>query len=160
MATNRRRRSPAPQAETRAPKPATRVPQVATPTQHLQWAVAALEADDGARAARHLDAVISLAPSNPDVRALRGIAANRTGDFPRAVRDLGAAVRAFGEPTPETRDAHNEYALALRGIDDDGAAEAVLRALVAAQPDFGTAWHNLAMVLHARGESGALDEAV
>src|SRR4051794_36902731 len=87
-------------------------------TQHLQAAIAALEQDDGPRAARHLDAVLQLAPSNPDARALRGIAANRMGDFSRAARDLGAAVRAFGAPRSDTRDAHNEYALALRGTGD------------------------------------------
>ncbi len=128
-----------------------------TPTQHLQVAVTALEGDDGTVAARHLDVVLQLAPGNPDARALRGIAANRVGDHRRAARDLGAAVRAFGLPRPDTRDAHNEYALALRGTGDDEAAEAVLRDLVGAQPDFGAAWHNLAMVLHSRH---AVDEAV
>jgi tetratricopeptide (TPR) repeat protein len=119
--------------------------------------VDALGRDDGALAARHLDALLKLAPDNPDVRAMRGIAANRVGDFARAARDLGVAVRAYGVPRPDTRDAFNEYALALRGVDDNDAAEQVLRDLVACESDFGAAWHNLAMVLHARG---ALDEAV
>ncbi len=127
------------------------------PTQHLEAAVAALARDDGAAAIRHLEPLLRLAPGNPDILALRGIAASRVGDFERAARDLGAAVCAYGTPQPDTRDAHNEYALALRNVDDDERAEQVLRDLVAAQPDFGAAWHNLASVLHARG---AVDEAV
>ena len=128
-----------------------------TPTQHLEAAVDALGRDDGAAAARHLDALLKLAPDNPDVRAMRGIAANRVGDFTRAARDLRVAVRSYGVPRLDTRDAFNEYTLAFRGTGDDDAAEQVLRDLVDAQSDFGAAWHNLAMVLHTQG---ALDEAV
>ncbi len=128
-----------------------------SPVEHFRAAVAALDRDDGATAARHLDAVLRNAPNNPDARALRGIAANRLGDFSRAARELGAAVRGLGSPTSDTRDAHNEYALALRGIGDLDGAERVLRDLVNAQGDFGAAWHNLAMVLQDREQ---LNEAV
>ena len=88
---------------------------------------------------------------------MRGIAANRVGNFTRAACDLRMAVRSYGLPRLDTRDAFNEYALALRGTGDDDAAEQVLRDLVHTQSDFGAAWHNLAMVLHTQG---ALDEAV
>lgn len=115
-------------------------------------AVAALEADDPATAARLLDQVLKVVPDNPDARCLRGVAANQLGDYEHAVRDLARATRTFKNITEEHRDAFNEYALAMQGTDDLDGAETLLREIVALHPDFGAAWHNLALVLHKRDQ--------
>lgn len=120
-------------------------------------AVAALEADDPRTAARLLDRVLLSVPDNPDARCLRGIAANHLGEHERAVRELARGVHGLGSVDASTRDAFNEYAIALRATEDLDEAERVLRQVLASEPDFTVAWHNLALVLQ---DARRTDEAV
>ena len=146
MSGTTRHRSQPLRVATTQPKSGSRV------IDQFRDAVIALEADDPARAAQLLDKVLSVVPDNPDARCLRGVAANQLGDYGRAVRDLKRATRMFSIDAAEHRDAFNEYAMALKGSDDLPAAELLLREIVALHPDFGAAWHNLALVLQARDQ--------
>ena len=136
-------------------RPAT-VP-TATTQQQFKAALNAIATDDFAGAARLLDSVLLVMPQNPDARCLRGICANHLGDHDRAVRELRRGLRSLGPVAPDTCDAYNEFAIALRGIEQFDEAEHVLRDVLAVAPDYAEAWHNLALVLQS---ADRLDEAV
>ncbi len=120
-------------------------------------AVVALEHDNPTTAVRLLDQVLRQVPHNPDALCLRGIAANRLDDYATAIRYLRTGTANIGPINSETRDAYNEYALALRYNDDLDKAEQILRDILDAEPEFGAAWHNLALLLQSRE---SIDEAV
>src|SRR5437763_1853456 len=114
---------------------------------HFRRAVERFERGDADGAAKDLDAVLRIMSDNADAHCLRGAVANELGDHETAVTHLERGIPGLGRITRDTRDAHNEYALALRGVDrlDDSAH--VLEQLLAAEPEYATGWHNLGLAL-------------
>src|SRR5690348_14268051 len=121
----------------------------ATALRAFRRAVERFERGDAAGAAKDLDAVLRIMGDNPDAHCLRGAVANQLGDHETAAAHLAIGVPGLGPITRDTRDAHNEYALALRGIGELEESERVLGALLDAQPDYATGWHNLGLALDA-----------
>lgn len=115
--------------------------------QHFRRAVAAFEAGDYDVAARELDAVLRIYPDNPDARCLRGAVANHQGDFDTAIVHLERGLPNLGPVAVDTRDAHNEYAIALRASGRSEESERVLHRVLVVEPDYATAWHNLGLTL-------------
>jgi tetratricopeptide (TPR) repeat protein len=135
----------------RAPSPASDA------VRHFGAAVAAFERGAYETAIRELDVVLRLVPGNPDALCLRGAANNHLDRHEQALGDLARGTAVLGQPSSDTRDAFNEYGIALRATGDLDSAERVLRELLDAAPDYATAWHNLALVLESakRYDEGA-----
>ncbi len=116
---------------------------------HFRSAVERFAAGDASRAATELDAVLRIMPDNADARCLRGAAANHLGEPADAITHLERGLPGLGAISHDTRDAHNEYAVALRAVGRHDDSERVLVELTTAQPDYTAAWHNLALSLDA-----------
>jgi Flp pilus assembly protein TadD len=116
---------------------------------HFRRAVERFDRGDAAGAAKDLDVVLRVMPDSPDAHCLRGAVANQLGDHETAARHLEVGVRGLGRVTRDTRDAHNELALALRAVGLLEDSERVLATLLDAQPDYATGWHNLGLALDA-----------
>lgn len=95
--------------------------------------------------------LLRLSPNAPDVLHYLGLIAFQRGLFPDAVRDIGAAINAWGEFAPP--ECHVNYGNALKRTGNMDAARLAYERAVALRHDFSAAWYNLFLLHLAAGRN-------